>query len=123
MGKLVFWIIILIAILVLGRRLSGHFFNNAQTQHSLPVLVAAKQAREFMSLTHQQPTELASPRINYYVTFRPLAGADEKEFQVSRLLYEQLLPEQTGVLIFQGSRFIAFEPDSDPPHPLPKTTQ
>ncbi|MGO4998743.1 DUF2500 domain-containing protein [Oceanisphaera sp. W20_SRM_FM3] len=123
MSKLVFWVIIFIAILVLGRRLSGHFFNDAQTQHSLPVLIAAKQTREFMGLPPQQQTEPPPPRVNYYVTFRPLAGADEKEFQVSRLLYEQLLPEQTGVLVFQGSRFIAFEPDSAHQHHTPKTTQ
>lgn len=112
MGKLVFWGIILIAIVVMGRRLSAYFLNNAQAQHSVPVLVVEKQTREFMGQTRKQQTEMPAPRVNYYVTFRPLEDADEKEFQVSRPLYEQLQPEQTGILVFQGSRFIAFEPES-----------
>lgn len=111
MGKLVFWLIILIAVVVLGRRLRVYFFNNAQAQHSVRVLVIDKHTREFMGQTRKQQTEMPAPKVNYYVTFRPLEGASEQEFQVSPSLYEQLLPAQTGMLVFQGSRFIAFEPE------------
>lgn len=114
MGKLVFWLIILLAMWVLGRRISTYLFNNAQAQHSTPVLVVTKQTREFMGQTRQQHTELPPPNISYYVTFRPLAGENPKEFKVSKAIYQQLAPEQTGVLVFKGHRFIAFEPsDTD----------
>ena len=111
MGKLVFWAIILIAIMVLGRRLGVYFFNNAQAQRSVSVLVVDKQTREFMGQTRKQHTELPAPKVNYYVIFRPLEGADSQQFQVSQAIYEQLAPEQTGILVFKGSRFIAFEPE------------
>lgn len=112
MSKIVFWGIILIAIIIIGRRLYAYFHNNAQPQHSVQVLVVDKHTREFMGKTHPRQTELPAPRINYYVTFRPLEDADEREFQISQHLYEQLTPTQTGTLVFRGSRFIAFEPDS-----------
>lgn len=81
MGKLVFWLIILIAIIVLGRRISAYLFNNAQAQHSMPVLVLEKQSREYMGQTHKQQTEMPAARVNYYVTFRPLEDADERSFR------------------------------------------
>ena len=111
MSKIVFWGIILIAIIIIGRRLYAYFNNSAQPQHSVQVLVVDKHYREFMGQTHPQETELPAPRVNYYVTFRPLEDADEREFQISQHLYEQLEPTQTGTLVFRGSRFIAFEPD------------
>ena len=110
MSKLVLGAIIAIAIVVIGRRLYAHLHNNAQEQTSLPVLVVSKQVREFMGQTHKQHTEMPPPRINYYVTFRPFDSHDEREFQVSQSLYQQISPEQKGVLVFQGTRFIAFEP-------------
>ena len=116
MGKLVFWLIIFIAIIVLGRRVSAYLFNHAQAhaqaKHGVPVWVVEKQSREFMGQTRKQQTEMPAPKVNYYVTFRPLEDASEREFQVSQHIYEQLVPEQTGILTFKGSRFIAFEPDS-----------
>lgn len=112
MSKIIFWGIILIAIIVIGRRLYTYLHNNAQSERSVAVLVVDKDYREFMGQTHQQQTELPPPKINYYVTFRPLEGADERQFQVSQHLYEQLQPAQTGTLVFKGSRFIAFEMDS-----------
>lgn len=112
MSKLVLGAIIIIAIVVIGRRLYVHLHNNAQDQTSLSVLVVSKQVREFMGQTHKQHTEMPPPRVNYYVTFRPLDSRDEREFQVNQSLYEQLTPEQKGVLVFQGTRFIAFEPNT-----------
>lgn len=113
MGKLVFWLIIFIAIIVLGRRVSAYLFNqtHARAEHGVPVWVVEKQSREFMAQTPQQQTEMPTASVNYYVTFRPLENAGEQEFQVSRHIYEQLYPEQTGILTFKGTRFIAFEPD------------
>lgn len=111
MGKLVFWAIILIAVLVIGPRLRHYLFNQRQPHHSVLVLVQEKQSREFMGQTHKQHTELPPARINYYVTFRPLEDGEPQQFQVSQPIYEQLQPEQTGLLTVKGSRFIAFEPD------------
>lgn len=115
MAKLVFWAIVLIAIMVLGRRLGTYFFNNAQIERSVPVLVVDEQTREFMGQTRKQQTEMPAPRVNYYVTFRPLKSPDPQQFQVSKPIYEQLMPEQTGTLVFKGSRFIAFEPELTTP--------
>lgn len=111
MDKLVLWGIIAVATLVIGRQLYVHLHNNAQAQHSLKVAVASKHTREFMGRTSPQETELPPPRVDYYVRFRPLAGGDEREFRVSEHLFEQLTPQDTGTLVIQGSRFIAFEPD------------
>lgn len=111
MDKIVLWGIITIAALVVGRQLYTHFHNSGQPQHSLRVAVAHKYTREYMGRTSKENTELPPPRVNYYVRFRPLAGGDEREFRVSEHLYEQLTRENTGTLVFQGSRFIAFEPD------------
>ncbi len=111
MGKIVFWGIIAIAAVVIGRRLYRYFYNSRQPQHSLAVLVANKHTREFMGRTRKDQTEMPPPRVQYYVTFRPLEGSEEREFRVSQHLYEQLNREETGTLVFQGSRFIAFEPD------------
>ncbi|ART80564.1 DUF2500 family protein [Oceanisphaera avium] len=113
MGRFVFWGIILIAIFVLARRVSSFWFNQRQASHSVAVLVQEKHYREFMGQTHKQQTEPPAPRVNYYVTFRPLEDAPAQEFQVSQLIYEQLEPEQTGTLIIKGTRFIAFEPDAN----------
>ncbi|MFP2768900.1 DUF2500 domain-containing protein [Oceanisphaera sp. KMM 10153] len=111
MDKIVFWGIIAIAAMVIGRRLYTYFYNSAQPQHSLAVLVTNKHTRELMGRTRQEETETPPPRINYYVTFRPLEGTNEREFRVTQHLYEQLRMEQTGTLVFRGRRFIAFEPD------------
>lgn len=109
MGKLVLGAIIIIAVIVIGRRLYIHLHNNAQDPTRLSVLVVDKKTREFMGQTHKQQTEMPPPRVNHYVTFRPLDSHDEREFQVDASLYEQVTPEQTGILIFQGTRFINFE--------------
>lgn len=111
MDKMVFWGIIIIASLVIGRQLYLHFHNNSQLQHSLKVTVAAKQTREFVGRTSKEKTDLPPPRVDYYVSFRPLSGGQEQEFRVSEHIYEQLSPRETGTLVVQGSRFIAFEPD------------
>ena len=111
MRRLVFWGIILIAILVIGRRLSRYLFNQSQESHSIPALVEDKQTREFMGQTHNQHTEMPPARVNYYVTFRPLEDGQPQQFKVSQLIYEQLQPEQTGLLTIKGTRFIAFELD------------
>lgn len=111
MDKIVFWGIIAIAAMVIGRRLYHYFYNNGQPQHSLTVLVASKRTREFMGQTRKEQTEPPPPRVQYYVSFRPLEEGEEREFRVTQHLYEQLEQEQTGTLVFQGRRFIAFEPD------------
>ncbi|GAA3718267.1 DUF2500 domain-containing protein [Oceanisphaera sediminis] len=111
MDKIVFWGIIAIAAMVIGRRLYTYFYNSGQPRHSLEVMVANKRTREFMGRTRKDPTELPPPRMQYYVTFRPLEGGDEREFRVAQHLYEQLEQEETGTLVFRGRRFIAFEPD------------
>lgn len=115
MGEFVFWGIMLIATAVMARRLYAHFNNQAQAQHSVAVLVVDKHVREFMGQTRKQHTEPPQPRVQYYVTFRPLEDADERVFRVSQPLYERLMPSQTGTLVFQGSRFIAFELDEANP--------
>ncbi|MGO2089814.1 MAG: DUF2500 family protein [Oceanisphaera sp.] len=109
MGKLVLGIIIVIAVIVIGRRFYTHLHNNAQEQTHLSVLVIDKHVREFMGQTHKQQTEMPPPRVNYYATFRPLNSHNERVFQISRLLYKQLTLEQKGVLVFQGTRFIDFK--------------
>lgn len=111
MDKIVFWGIIAIAAMVIGQRLYRYFHNSGQPQHSLPVLVANKRTREFMGKTRKEQTEMPPPRVQYYVSFRQQNENEEREFRVTQHLYEQLEQEQTGTLVFQGRRFIAFEPD------------
>ncbi|MDX1266520.1 MAG: DUF2500 domain-containing protein [Oceanisphaera sp.] len=111
MDKIVFWGIVAIAVMVIGQRLYRYFYDSAQPQHSLAVLVASKRTREFMGRTPKEQTEVPPPRVQYYVSFRPLNEDEEREFRVTQHLYEQLEREQTGTLVFQGRRFIAFEPD------------
>ncbi|ATG75573.1 hypothetical protein AN401_18380 [Zobellella denitrificans] len=111
MDKIVLWGIIAIATLVIGRQLYTHFYNSGQPQHSLKVAVTHRYTKEFMGRTSKEKTELPPPRVDYYVRFRPLAGGNEREFKVSEHLYEQLAEGASGTLVFQGNRFIAFEPD------------
>lgn len=113
MGRMVFWAIIIIAVLVIGRRLYTYFYNQSQPERSIAVLVLDKRYQEFMGQTRRDQTELPPPRVNYYVTFRPLEGDDEREFEVGKPLYEQIQLEQTGTLVFRGHRFIAFVPEDD----------
>ncbi|MBM7457212.1 hypothetical protein HNR62_003124 [Oceanisphaera litoralis] len=111
MDKIVFWGIIAIAAMVIGRRLYTYFYHSGQPPHSLAVMVAGKRTREFMGRPCKDQTEMPPPSVQYYVSFRPLEGNDEREFRVTQHLYEQLEQEETGTLVFRGRRFIAFEPD------------
>lgn len=111
MDKLVLWGIVVIAFLVLGRRLYQRFYDHTQPEHTIRVTVSGKHIKQFMGRTSKEETELPAQRQQFYVSFRARPGDQEQEFQVSELLYEQLLLNSTGTLVFRGRRFIAFEPD------------
>ncbi|MCC4264373.1 DUF2500 domain-containing protein [Oceanimonas baumannii] len=110
MDRFVLWGIIIIAFVVVGQRLYRHFYDHIQPEHSLKVVVTGKRIQEFMGRTSKEETELPPPRQQFYVSFSP-RHEQEREFQVSEHLYEQLILNSSGTLVFRGRRFIAFEPD------------
>mgnify|MGYP001035147009 CR=1 FL=1 len=111
MDKFVLWGIIVIAFVVIGRRLYQRFYDHTQPEHSIRVVISGKHIKEFMGRTSKEETELPAPRQQFYVSFQVRPGEKEREFQVSEHLYEQLTLNSTGTLVFRGRRFIAFEPD------------
>lgn len=111
MDQFVLWGIIAFAIIVIGRRLYVHFYNNRQSHHSLRVRIVGKRRRQYRQRRSSEQTEVVAPKCDYYISFSPLDGGDERAFRVSEHLFEQMHEGSTGVLVIQGSRFIAFESD------------
>ncbi|GAA3551402.1 DUF2500 domain-containing protein [Zobellella aerophila] len=111
MDQFVLWGIIAFAVIVLGRRLYVYFHNNRQSHHSLRVRIAGKHKRQYRPRRSNEQTGAVPKKCDYYVSFSPLDGGTEQAFRVSEHLFEQMHEGNTGVLVIQGSRFIAFESD------------
>ncbi|MBS4174366.1 DUF2500 domain-containing protein [Bacillus sp. FJAT-49736] len=74
--------------------------NNKSPRISVPAIVKTKRS----SVSHHDDSSSTS----YYVTFEYESG-DRSEFHVRSSDYSQLAEGDTGILTFQGTRFLGFE--------------
>lgn len=111
-------ILVIIFIIVIGgflftifKGISQWNKNEQSPQLSVPAIVKSKRAdvSGSSSLNDQQESHLSSSTYTtYYVTFEFESG-DRSEFHVSGKEYGLISEGDTGILSFQGSRYLGFQ--------------
>lgn len=79
--------------------------NNKQPQLS----VSAKLITKRIKFTHQKRhNQIGHNSTSYFITFEVESG-ERMEFRVDGLIYGKFIENDTGILTYQGTRFIKFE--------------
>lgn len=87
----------------------GQWHKNEQSPRlSVPAIIKAKRTDVSRSSNNDNNSLSSSTHTTYYLTFEFESG-DRTEFHVSGKEYGLLSENDTGILNFQGTRFLGFE--------------
>lgn len=90
----------------------GQWHKNEQSPRlSVPAIIKAKRTDVSRGSNNDNNSLSSSTYTTYYVTFEFESG-DRTEFHVSGKEYGLLSENDTGILNFQGTRFLGFERNS-----------
>lgn len=90
----------------------GQWHKNEQSPRlSVPAIIKAKRTDVSRSSNNDNNSLSSSTYTTYYLTFEFESG-DRTEFHVSGKEYGLLSENDTGILNFQGTRFLGFERNS-----------
>lgn len=90
----------------------GQWHKNEQSPRlSVPAIIKAKRTDVSRSSNNDNNSLSSSTHTTYYLTFEFESG-DRTEFHVSGKEYGLLSENDTGILNFQGTRFLGFERNS-----------
>ncbi|MED4052910.1 DUF2500 domain-containing protein [Niallia taxi] len=90
----------------------GQWHKNEQSPRlSVPAIIKAKRTDVSRSSNNDNNSLSSSTHTTYYLTFEFESG-DRTEFYVSGKEYGLLSENDTGILNFQGTRFLGFERNS-----------
>lgn len=102
---LLFLLIVVLFVVALVRNLREWSRNNASPRLSVPVtVVATRRAHHYNATTHTSST-------SYYATFEFESG-DRLELHLPRRDFGAMAEGDRGILHFQGTRYLGFDPDS-----------
>ena len=79
--------------------------RSGRTKYVARAVKITTKRREFTNGTGEQASITAT---DYYVTYL-LADGEEVEFRVPRDIYDESIKGNTGYLLYQGNRFLAFK--------------
>ncbi|MCZ2258148.1 DUF2500 domain-containing protein [Sporosarcina sp. G11-34] len=86
--------------------------NNNAPKLTVPAKVVAKRTSTSGGTHHSSDNMHSTTTTSYYVTFQ-FESEDRSEFSLSGSKYGMLAEGDTGMLTFQGTRYLGFERVSD----------
>lgn len=105
---IVFLIVFVVIIFTVIKGITQWQKNERSPRISVPVTVKTKRTDVRRHANHNDNLVSHSTSTSYYVTFEFESG-DRSEFHISGSEYGQLAEGDSGILTFQGTRYLGFE--------------